>query len=1381
MAGEITMGKLVYRIIGDNVELKKAINDSEQVINRFGKGVNEIAAGLRTAGKVMTGIGTVMVGALSAVVVKTAEAAGEIDDLAKRSGISRERLQELGYAAKQNGSSIEGLAVALGQLSRNMLDAANDTGEAKDVLKALNVSLVDSQGSLRNSSDVLLDVADRFSQMTNETEMTAVAMRLFGRSGAELVPFLREGREGIERLSQEARELGFVLGEEAVKDLEAFGDEMDAVKTGFAGVGRQIAVALLPYARDLLDGLKNLVKWFNDLPESMRKGMAVVAALGGALALVTGPMLLIIGYIPQIVAGFGMIAGALTPVMIAGTVVAALAAIVAALIQAKTEAQILSKSLREITEIRGAQAQLRALEERLGALESKRKTLEATLGMRQGMYVGPAPEAEQIAAVEREIADVKSRIAALRRGIAMTEALGDSVTTSGKQLAGVGEEVRKVLEEMDKALAAAAEKEKLLGDRFDLNVEKAKIYSSAIDELIKLGVKASDPKLQDIFRKWMGVETDEQAKAVAEAIIKMNKSLATAAEKERLLGDQFDLNAAKADIFKTALEDLLAAGLKASDPKVQEIYKKWITVQPDAVEEALKILRDYANRQYQALLAEQNEYRRKESQENEERIRAAAKAEEEAQNALWALRQKAEREALAVLREDNQQYEEWKRKEASKTADQLIAESQRCVEEELQHYIERLEAAAEVYAAMGDEGVETYGRILAALANLRERDLKYRAEQIQKAGETQRAIELEGKRLAEQEQRRREETIKQWTTDLITIQLKQSQEANKILAEDNRQLEQYKRNLANETATTLIAEAERCKDEELKVYLERLDTVITFYQALTDMGEKEAQTYGRLLVARSRLAEKDAAYRAKEIQEATLTQLKIQKEGRELEEREQRRREEDIKQWLADLAALQIKQSQEVNKVLADDNRQLEEYKRKVANETATTLIAEAERCRDEELKTYLERLDTVIAFYQAMEAMGEKETETYARLLMARAKLAEKDLAYRAKQIQEAGETQRLIEREGRDLAEQQERLRQATMEEWADHWAALQIKQARDTNEALARENQAYEQARRDQAKKTADELISQAEKCADAEIDLMITKLEAALITYREMGDEGVESYARILVTLNELKARQQESVGYHRWKVEQQYGLERNFTEWQKQEIAKRLQAELAALDMSVEANRVRAEAIKGILADLSATMPTLEQMTASWGQTLIDGLSRAIAYGENLGDVFKNLLRQIAEWFIKYRILMPLLGPLFGFGGGALAAVGGGAMGSGILFPGGLIAYHAGGEITDALASYMRSLAPPIYAHQGLRVDEVPIIAQTGERVLSRTQNDAFERLLSEPRQVQVEMHIHAVDAASFASLAQRNPEAITSVVIRNIQSNGEIRRVLLGR
>ena len=183
----------------------------------------------------MVMMGTVIVGSMTAMVLKSTQAANAADKLAKQTGLTREQVQELGYAADQEHASLEELAKSINRLSRNMLTSTQGTNEAQRAFKSLGINVKDANGNLRSSVDVLLDIADRFKDMTNETEMSAIAMQLLGRSGADIVPFLRMGGDEIRKLTQEARDLGYVMDEETVKALKALDDQLTATKAGFSG------------------------------------------------------------------------------------------------------------------------------------------------------------------------------------------------------------------------------------------------------------------------------------------------------------------------------------------------------------------------------------------------------------------------------------------------------------------------------------------------------------------------------------------------------------------------------------------------------------------------------------------------------------------------------------------------------------------------------------------------------------------------------------------------------------------------------------------------------------------------------------------------------------------------------------------------------------------------------------------------------------------------------------------------------------------------------------------------------------------------------------------------------------------------------------------
>jgi lambda family phage tail tape measure protein len=105
-----------------------------------------------------------------------------------------------------------------------------------------------------------MQIAERFGNLEDGAEKTALAIAIFGRSGAQLIPFLNEGRAGIERLKKEAEELNVVVGTEASKASAQFNDNLTRIQAVGRGLFIQIAESWLPTLNNLTEGFINATK-----------------------------------------------------------------------------------------------------------------------------------------------------------------------------------------------------------------------------------------------------------------------------------------------------------------------------------------------------------------------------------------------------------------------------------------------------------------------------------------------------------------------------------------------------------------------------------------------------------------------------------------------------------------------------------------------------------------------------------------------------------------------------------------------------------------------------------------------------------------------------------------------------------------------------------------------------------------------------------------------------------------------------------------------------------------------------------------------------------------------------------------------------------------
>lgn len=233
----------------------KALASFDQQLVRVKGGMASAARGafLLTAAVVAT------TAVLFRIAQSTAVAGDEAAKMGRRVGLTAEEVQELGFAAEISGAGLTDVEAGLRRVSKNARDAQRGLSTAVDAFSALGIEFEKAPGQLKDPLELLLDSAEAFKGLTSDTEKAALAQELFGRGGVKLLPLLVEGREGIEALREEARELGFVIGDEGAAAAERFIDAQTEARKVVEGLRNTIGVALMPVLTDMLEGFRD---WF---------------------------------------------------------------------------------------------------------------------------------------------------------------------------------------------------------------------------------------------------------------------------------------------------------------------------------------------------------------------------------------------------------------------------------------------------------------------------------------------------------------------------------------------------------------------------------------------------------------------------------------------------------------------------------------------------------------------------------------------------------------------------------------------------------------------------------------------------------------------------------------------------------------------------------------------------------------------------------------------------------------------------------------------------------------------------------------------------------------------------------------------------------------
>jgi len=267
-----------------------ATNNTVQIIidavDKTREAIGTASAGLKKLGEDSAGtLGDL--GAAAAIAALTAfgkaiiDSMDSLDEMAQKTGTSVQALSTLGEAAAHEGVPIEALQKGLTKLAQNMVSAATGSGSTAKAFQQMGVRVKDAAGQMRPTEQILLDLAEKFKAMPDGAEKSAAAVEMFGKAGVDMIPFLNQGREGIEALRQKYRELGLEIDGPSAAAAANFNDSLHTLGASLRGIGTQIVTAALPAMQNLADRLLEIAKKGQDLvPIINTIGQIILVAFG---------------------------------------------------------------------------------------------------------------------------------------------------------------------------------------------------------------------------------------------------------------------------------------------------------------------------------------------------------------------------------------------------------------------------------------------------------------------------------------------------------------------------------------------------------------------------------------------------------------------------------------------------------------------------------------------------------------------------------------------------------------------------------------------------------------------------------------------------------------------------------------------------------------------------------------------------------------------------------------------------------------------------------------------------------------------------------------------------------------------------------------------
>jgi hypothetical protein len=243
-ASEIS--NIVSAFTGDR--LGGAASQVTSLANAFGAipGPVGIAVGA-VAGLGVASLGTGL--ALFELTKKAADYGSTIHDASDKTGLHAETLSAMDVAAQQSGTSLDEVTSALSKFTKNV-------SAGKDELKAFGITPKQAINDLDGS---LAKVFKRIADAKPGYEQIVLAQKAFGKSGADLLPFIKQFNGDLPALIAHAKALGLTLSDEDARAADDFGDQLAELQAQARAVGFAFARELMPVFKDAMHDIEGWI------------------------------------------------------------------------------------------------------------------------------------------------------------------------------------------------------------------------------------------------------------------------------------------------------------------------------------------------------------------------------------------------------------------------------------------------------------------------------------------------------------------------------------------------------------------------------------------------------------------------------------------------------------------------------------------------------------------------------------------------------------------------------------------------------------------------------------------------------------------------------------------------------------------------------------------------------------------------------------------------------------------------------------------------------------------------------------------------------------------------------------------------------------------
>jgi hypothetical protein len=232
-------------------DMNRASQQTEQAMSRMQSAASGVTNVLRALG------GAIAVGTIVSEVNKTISALADLDDMAQKTGASVENLSKLGKVAMATGVDFGSVDGAIVKLAKNLTEIDEKGNTTAKALKAIGISAADIKN--QDPAQVFVTIANKLQGYEDGAGKVALATDLMGKSAADLLPYMNDVSEIIDKFSGDSAD--------AAAKATVLQDSLGQMRVKYEELKTEILIGALPAATDFIQAIMDTTREANKLTD----------------------------------------------------------------------------------------------------------------------------------------------------------------------------------------------------------------------------------------------------------------------------------------------------------------------------------------------------------------------------------------------------------------------------------------------------------------------------------------------------------------------------------------------------------------------------------------------------------------------------------------------------------------------------------------------------------------------------------------------------------------------------------------------------------------------------------------------------------------------------------------------------------------------------------------------------------------------------------------------------------------------------------------------------------------------------------------------------------------------------------------------------------